>query len=100
MASLSIIDDVVPTPTTSDLLQVLLNQLFFYNIVPYLAVDDLLHLGAASRSIRSLIHDTPGAWRHLDLTRVKAAQSQDDKTDPEEQRWHNLQLREYVTEDE
>ncbi len=89
-------DSVLPT----SLLQLLNNSLVLYQTVPYLPVSALLALGATSKSYRSLIHDTPYVFRHLDLTKVKSAQFQIDAIDRGGEVWRNVQLDENVTEDE
>ena len=87
-------------PVASGLVEILLNPLILYNTVPYLPIPDLLKLGATSQSVRRLIYETPGAFRHLDLTRIKAAQFDIDEVDHGGQVWRNVQLDEYLTEDE
>lgn len=85
---------------TSGLIEILLNPLILCNIVPYLPVSALLNLAATSHGLRRLIYDTPGSLRHLDLTRIKAAQFLIDDIDHGGQVWRNVQLDEYLTEDE
>lgn len=86
--------------TASGLIDILLNPLILYNTVPYLPISDLLRLGATSHFVRRLIYDSPGTFRHLDLTRIKAAQFDIDEVDHGGQVWRNVQLDEYLTEDE
>ncbi|KAK0387528.1 hypothetical protein NLU13_3774 [Sarocladium strictum] len=85
---------------TSGLIEILLNPLILCNIVPYLPVSALLNLAATSHGLRRLIYDTPGSLRHLDLTRIKAAQFLIDDIDHGGQVWRNVQLDEYLTEDD
>jgi len=82
------------------LLHLLSNTLVLYQTAPYLPASSLLALGATSKSFRSLIHDTPGIFRHLDLTKIKAAQFQIAAIDHGGEVWRNVQLDENVTEDE
>jgi len=82
------------------LLNLLSNTLVLYQTVPYLPVSSLLALGAASKSFKSLIHDTPGVFRHLDLSQIKSAQFQIAAIDHGGEVWRNVQLDENVTEDE
>lgn len=84
----------------SGLVQILLNPLILCNTIPYLPVSALLNLGAASHTLRRLVYDTPGSLRHLDLTRIKAAQFDIDEIDHGGQVWRNVQLDEYLTEDD
>jgi len=92
------------TPTREDLpislLQLLSNTLVLYQTTPYLPVSALLALGATSKSYRSLVHDTPHVFRHLDLRKVRAAQFEIAAIDHGGEVWRNVQLDENVTEDE
>ena len=96
--------DLVITTTNKDLpvtlLQLLSNTLVLYQTVPYLPISSLLTLGATSKSFRTLIHDTPNVFRHLDLTQVKSAQFHIAAIDHGGEIWRNVQLDENVTEDE
>ena len=96
--------DLVLKPATKDLpltlLQLLSNTLVLYQTAPYLPVSSLLALGAASRSFRTLIHDTPNIFRHLDLSHVSSAQFRIIAIDHGGEVWRNIQLDENVTEDE
>ncbi|KAF4983701.1 hypothetical protein FZEAL_917 [Fusarium zealandicum] len=79
----------------------LYNSLVLRNTLPYLPVSGLLNLAATCRDLRSLVYETPGVFRHLDLTRVKTAHFGATK---EAERsfsvWRNVQLSEYLTEDD
>jgi hypothetical protein len=95
----------LPSPTTRadlpiSLLQLLSNTLVLYQTTPYLPVSALLALGATSKSYRELIHNTPNVFRHLDLTRVKAAQFNIAAIDHGGEVWRNVQMDENVTEDD
>ncbi|KAK6713458.1 hypothetical protein SNK04_004421 [Fusarium graminearum] len=59
------------------LFDTLYNSLILRHTLPYLPVSGLLNLAATCRDIRYLLHETPGVFRHLDLTRVKTAHCQD-----------------------
>lgn len=82
------------------LLQTLLNRLVLDNIIPYLPIHSLLNLASTNRDFRSLVYESPGVFRHLDLTRVKTAQFDVDNIDHGGQVWRNVQLDESLTEDE
>ena len=84
----------------TSLLSLLSNTLVLYQTAPYLPPASLLALGAISKDFRHLIHDTPNVFRYLDLTRVKAAQSEIGSIDHGGEVWRNVQLDENVTEDE
>ncbi|KAK7743374.1 hypothetical protein SLS62_010611 [Diatrype stigma] len=90
------------TTTTTNLLDLLSNTLVIHQTLPYLPVSALLHLAATSRSFRDLILGTPGAFRHLDLTRVKSAQFDFDNRaiDRGGEIWRNVQVDENLTEDD
>lgn len=89
-----------PVSSISGLVEISLNPLILCNITPYLPISALLSLAATSHTLRRLIYHTPGALRHLDLTRIKAAQFDIDEIDHGGQVWRNVQLDEYLTEDE
>lgn len=88
-----------PAPT-NPLLETLLNRLVLDNIIPYVPISSLLSLASTSRDFRSLVYESPGVFRHLDLTRVKSAQFDIDGIDHGGQVWRNVQLDENLTEDE
>ncbi|KAJ6439769.1 ubiquitin fusion degradation protein (Ufd1) [Purpureocillium lavendulum] len=88
-------------PSSSlNLFDILHNSLILRNTVPHLAVSSILNLAATDRSFRALINQTPGVFRHLDLTRVKTAQFDIDEIDHGGQVWRNVQLDENLTEDD
>jgi len=89
-----------PPAPTNLLLQTLLNRLVLDNIIPYLPVHSLLNLASTNREFRSLVYESPGVFRHLDLTRVKTAQFDVDNIDHGGQVWRNVQLDENLTEDD
>ncbi|CAM1502536.1 Fc.00g045200.m01.CDS01 [Cosmosporella sp. VM-42] len=88
------------TILTLTLFDVLANSLLLTNTVPYLPVSDLVNLGSTSKGFRFLIYQTPGVFRHLDLTHVKAAQFNCKAEIDPHLVWHNVQLDEHLTEDE
>ncbi|KAK5995362.1 hypothetical protein PT974_03766 [Cladobotryum mycophilum] len=90
---------VLETPATT-LYDTLHNSLVLSHTVPYLPISSLLHLAAASRSFRGLIYQTPGVFRHLDLSQVKSVHFDLDKIDKGGEVWRNVQLDENVTEDD
>lgn len=85
---------------TFPLLNLLSNSLVLYQTTPHLPIPSLLALGATSKAFRSLIHDTPGVFRYLNLTRIKAASFELAAIDNGGEVWRNVQLDENVTEDE
>ncbi|KAK6709911.1 hypothetical protein SNK05_004387 [Fusarium graminearum] len=83
------------------LFDTLYNSLILRHTLPYLPVSGLLNLAATCRDIRYLLHETPGVFRHLDLTRVKTAHCQDaQKEERNLAVWHNVELEDYLTEDD
>ena len=92
--------EYVATNLSTSLLGLLLNTLVLYQTAPYLPPASLLALGASSKDFRHLIHDTPNVFRYLDLTQVKAAQSEIGSIDHGGEIWRNVQMDENVTEDE
>jgi len=89
------------TPNLHPLLGILLNRLVLDNIVPFLPILSLLNLSATSREFRSLVYDSPGVFRYLDLSNAKRAQLNDvDGIDHGGQVWRNVQLDENLTEDD
>ncbi|KAF4446890.1 hypothetical protein F53441_9521 [Fusarium austroafricanum] len=84
------------------LFDTLYNSLVLRHTLPYLPVSGLLNLAATCRDIRYLLHETPGVFRHLDLTRVKTAHCEDARKESERNLavWHNVTLSDYLTEDD
>ncbi|TVY44407.1 hypothetical protein LSUB1_G002064 [Lachnellula subtilissima] len=82
------------------LLNLLSNTLVLYQTAPYLPVSSLLSLSATSRAFKSLIQETHGVFRHLDLGQINSAQFQIAAIDHGGEVWRNAQLDENVTEDE
>ncbi|TVY28735.1 hypothetical protein LHYA1_G002384 [Lachnellula hyalina] len=96
--------DLPTKPTHSHLpvtlLTLLSNTLILYQTAPYLPVSSLLSLSATSRPFKSLIQETRGVFRHLDLGQIKSAQFQIAAIDHGGEVWRNAQLDENVTEDD
>jgi hypothetical protein len=78
------------------LIELLSCTLILYQTTPYIPIASLLALGATSKDFRSLIHNTRDAFRHLDLTPVKSAQSEIESIDHEGEVQRNVQLDGYV----
>ncbi|KAL7797392.1 hypothetical protein V8C37DRAFT_370954 [Trichoderma ceciliae] len=76
------------------------NSLVLSHVIPYLPVSSILNLAAASRAFRALILETPGVFRHLDLSHIKAVQFEIDGIDHGGEVWRNVQLDENLTEDD
>ncbi|KHO01565.1 uncharacterized protein MAM_00566 [Metarhizium album ARSEF 1941] len=87
----------INTPSLFDILH---NSLILRTIAPYLPIYSLLQLSAANHEIRSLIRNTPGVFRHLDLRQVKKAQFYIKPIDNGGQVWRNVQLDENLSEDD
>ncbi|KAJ8113966.1 hypothetical protein ONZ43_g5020 [Nemania bipapillata] len=93
--------DYIETPELSpSLLDLLSNTLVLYQTIPYLPISTLLNVAATSRSFRHLLHNTPGVFRHLDLTQVTTAQFDIDGIDHGGEVWRNVQVDENLTEDD
>lgn len=92
----------IQPPRGPTLFGTLYNSLILRHTLPYLPVSGLLNLAATCRDIRYLLHETPGVFRHLDLTRVKTAHCEDAQKESERNLavWHNVDLADYLTEDE
>lgn len=88
------------SPTTSPLYDLLSNHLVLDHTAPYLPASARLSLAATNRAFRDLVLNTPGVFRHLDLTRARAAQFEIDGIDRGGEVWRNVQLDENLTEDE
>lgn len=93
-------DSIPPPPPAASLVDILLNSIVLTHTVPYLSISGLLNLAATSRTIRDILYHSPGVFRHLDLSTVKAAQFQISRIDRGGETWRNVQLDEHLTEDE
>lgn len=89
-------------PKRPTLLDVLSNSVILDHMAPYLSISSLLSLAATSRSMRSVIMDTPYVFRHLDLTRCRGAQMPKiaPTIDSGGQVWRSERMDESLTEDE
>lgn len=61
-------------PATPTLLGLFSNSLVLRQTLPYLPPSALVRVAATCRAFRDLVRHTPDAFRHLDLSAVKAAQ--------------------------
>ncbi|KAI1469027.1 uncharacterized protein F4812DRAFT_354860 [Daldinia caldariorum] len=78
---------------SNPLLNLLTNSLVLHQIIPYLPISSLLNLAATSPSFRDLLlYRTPGVFRHLDLTGIKAGHGSEV--------WPSAHLDESITEDD
>ncbi|KAH6645121.1 hypothetical protein BKA67DRAFT_527647 [Truncatella angustata] len=91
---------VLSEPPHSSLLDLLSNTIVLHETILFLPVSDLLHLAATSKDLRNLLYQTPGVFRHVDLTTIKSAQFDVAAIDHGGQVWRNVQLDENLTEDE
>ncbi|KAI1759808.1 hypothetical protein GGR53DRAFT_118736 [Hypoxylon sp. FL1150] len=90
-----------PDETAHPLLDLLSNTLVVHQVVPYLPISSILNLAAASPSFRELLlRRTPGTFRHLDLTHIRAAKLDIGGVDHGGEIWRNVQADENVTEDD
>jgi hypothetical protein len=87
-------------PSDPKLYDLLSNSLILRQTVPYLPISALLNIAATSQALRSLARDTPGVFRHVDLTTIRIAQFDVDNVDHGGEIWRNLQLDENLTEDD
>ncbi|KAL2005915.1 hypothetical protein VTN00DRAFT_10408 [Thermoascus crustaceus] len=88
-------------PQRPTLLDMLSNSLILDHMAPYLSVSSLFALARTSRSMRSVIMNTPYIFRHLDLSRCRGAQlPRMGAVDNGGQVWRNEQMDESLTEDE
>ncbi|KAH7309785.1 hypothetical protein B0I35DRAFT_359464 [Stachybotrys elegans] len=70
--TVTVIDPAATTKKTlADLLH---NSIVLNHTTPYLPLSTLFSLAATCRAIRDLIYQTPGVFRHLQLSNVKSAQ--------------------------
>ncbi|KAK7993197.1 Sec63 Brl domain-containing protein [Apiospora arundinis] len=76
------------------------NTLVLRQTIPYLPISALLNLTSTSKQLRDLLHSDPAVFRHIDLTHVKAAQFEVAGVDHGGEVWRNVQLDEYLTEDD
>ncbi|KAK8112400.1 hypothetical protein PG984_012926 [Apiospora sp. TS-2023a] len=87
--------------STSLLADLLSNTLVLRQTLPYLPISALLNLTSTSKQLRDLLYSDPDVFRHVDLTHVKAAQfGEVAGVDRGGEVWRNVQLDEYLTEDD
>ena len=98
--SLVTVDSPTRAPSTTNLSHLLHNSLLLNHIVPYLSASSILRLASSCRDFRAIVQHTPGVFRHLELTTLKAAQFDIDPIDNGGEVWRNVQLDENLTEDE
>lgn len=98
--SLATSDYLTLSSSTSRLSNILHNSLILTHVVPYLTASSVLSLASTSKELRAIVQHTPGVFRHLDLSTIKAAQFDIDPIDHGGEVWRNVQLDENVTEDE
>lgn len=84
----------------SSLLDLFSNTLILYETIPSLPIATLLDLASTSKDIRALLFNTPGVFRHVDLSSIKSAQFDVAAVDHGGEVWRNAQLDENLTEDE
>ncbi|KAK8030244.1 hypothetical protein PG993_011535 [Apiospora rasikravindrae] len=82
------------------LADLLSNTLVLRQTIPYLPISALLNLTTASKQLRDLLYSDPDVFRHIDLSQVKAAQFEVAGVDHGGEVWRNVQLDEYLTEDD
>ncbi|KAK7993085.1 hypothetical protein PG991_016264 [Apiospora marii] len=86
--------------SSSLLADLLSNTLVLRQTLPYLPISSLLNLTSTSKQLRDLLYSDPDVFRHIDLTHVKAAQFEAAGIDHGGEVWRNVQLDEYLTEDD
>jgi hypothetical protein len=83
------------------LLDILHNTIVLSHTIAHLPIAGLLSLAAASREFRDLLHHTPGVFRYVDLSTVRAARfDTNDVVDRGGEVWRNVQVDENLTEDD
>jgi len=91
---------ISPNALPISLIQLLSVTIILHQTVPYIPISSLIALGATSTALKSLVYETPGVFRHLDLSNVRSAQSSIGAIDHGGEVWRNVQMDENVTEDE
>ncbi|KAK1251522.1 hypothetical protein MKX07_007001 [Trichoderma sp. CBMAI-0711] len=95
-----ILSPLGPDDSGTTLYDTIHNSLVLRNVVSYLPISGIVSLAATSRAFRTLILETPGVFRHLALSHIKAVQFEIDKIDHGGEIWRNVQLDENLTEDD
>ncbi|KAL9094779.1 MAG: hypothetical protein Q9165_003050 [Trypethelium subeluteriae] len=85
-------------PTT--LLDILSNTLVLHQTAPYLPLPAILNLSATSKDYRSLIYNSPDAFRYVDLSTVKSANVPYAPVDNGGINWRSQRMDEALTEDD
>lgn len=86
-----------PPPTLADLFS---NSLVLRQTAPYLPVAAVLALAATSKSLDHIVHNSPDAFRYLDLSTVKSAIVPYEPLDSGGISWRAERMDESLTEDE
>ncbi|KAH8649364.1 hypothetical protein BX600DRAFT_112931 [Xylariales sp. PMI_506] len=92
--------DLSESSENTSLLDLVSNSLILRQTTPYLPISALLNLAATSKSFQATLRHNPDAFRHADLTTIKAAQFQIESIDRGGEIWRNVQVDENVTEDD
>ncbi|KAL7806746.1 hypothetical protein V8C26DRAFT_415794 [Trichoderma gracile] len=95
-----ILSPLGPDDSGTTLYDTIHNSLVLRHVVSYLPISSIVSLAATSRAFRTLILETPGVFRHLALSHIKAVQFEIDKIDHGGEIWRNVQLDENLTEDD
>lgn len=82
------------------LFELLSNSLVLRQIIPYLPISGLLSLGATSTSFQTLVFQTAGVFRYLDLSTVKGAGIPIAPIDVGGEVWRAERMDEALTEDD
>ncbi|MCJ1367445.1 hypothetical protein MMC16_006578 [Acarospora aff. strigata] len=90
--------ETVPIPVT--LFEVLSIDLVLHQTVPYLPISALLSLAGTSKSFQTLLYNTPGIFRYLNLSTVQGAAIPFAPIDPGGEVWRSQRMDEAVTEDD
>lgn len=89
------------TPHRASLEGVLTNTLILDHLMPLLTVSSIMALTATSKTLRSLIRETPYVFRHLDLTTCRGADVPDiAPIDVGGEVWRSERMDESITEEE
>ncbi|ETS02527.1 hypothetical protein M419DRAFT_77555 [Trichoderma reesei RUT C-30] len=95
-----ILSPLGPDDSGTTLYDTIHNSLVLRHVVSYLPISSIVSLAATSRAFRTLILETPGVFRHLALSHIKAVQFEIAKIDHGGEIWRNVQLDENLTEDD
>ena len=84
----------------TSLIELLSTTLVLRHISPLLSINSLLALTGTSKTLRTLIHDSPDTFRYLDLSNIKGASTSFDPIDSGGNIWRSQRMDEAVTEDD